>query len=225
MKSRLLILLLCASSLISCQRHGDDLIEVNGKTYFSGDDYRVLDERISFDNSTRANVVEFFWYGCPHCQSFEEDLQTWFKSLPAESRFARLPAVWSEAMVLHARAFFTAKELDLLTRCHEQLFVKIIALRKIQDLAQQRKKIGEFFMLQGIPKHQFTEVFDSAEVTAQVQAAIALAQAAGIQSTPSFLVNGKYILTGSGFNTKTELLSLADALMQREIDRQLVDWW
>jgi thiol:disulfide interchange protein DsbA len=225
MKSRIIFILLTVILLSSCQKEAFDSIEVNGKVYISGTDYAVLDQRLNFGNATSANVMEFFWYGCPHCQVFEDDLQSWLGSLPAGIRFGRIPAVWNEAMFLHARAFYTAKELGLLDAIHKNLFVRIIATRANKDLSVQRQRISTLFQQQGIPKHQFASVFDSDRVTKQVGAGINLAKVSKVSSTPSFLVNGKYVLTGSAFKSRTELLAVVDALMQREIDNHLVDWW
>ncbi len=73
MKLRILIILLLTVNLLAaCQKGAQDSIEVDGKLYLSGDDFVVLDQRLNFDNSTSANVIEFFWYGCPHCQVFED---------------------------------------------------------------------------------------------------------------------------------------------------------
>jgi thiol:disulfide interchange protein DsbA len=211
--------------LSACQKETHDSIEVNGKLYISGTDFFVLEQRLNLDNATSANVMEFFWYGCQHCQVFEDDLQSWLASLPPGIRFGRLPAVWNESMFLHARAFFTAKELGLLDAIHKKLFVRVIAIRANKDLSRQRDRISVLFQQQGIPKQQFASVFDSDRVTKQVKAGIALAKASKINATPSFLVNGKYMLTGGNFKSRTELLAVVDALMQREIDNQLVDWW
>jgi thiol:disulfide interchange protein DsbA len=225
MKLPTLVILLTVILLAACQKETHDSIEVNGKLYISGDDFIVLEQRLNFGNETSANVMEFFWYGCPHCQVFEDDLQSWLGTLPAGIRFGRIPAVWNEAMLLHARAFFTAKELGLLDTIHKKLFVRIIAIRANKDLSKQRERISILFQQQGIPKHQFASVFDSDRVTKQVRAGITLAKASKVTATPSFLVNGKYMLTGGGFKSRTELLAVVDALMQREIDNQLVDWW
>ena len=225
MKLPTLVILLTVILLAACQKESHDSIEINGKLYISGTHYAVFDQRLNFDNATSANVMEFFWYGCPHCQVFEDDLQSWLVSLPTGTRFGRIPAVWNEAMFLHARAFFTAKELGLLDTIHKKLFVRVIAIRANKDLSKQRERISILFQQQGIPKHQFASVFDSDRVTKQVRAGIALAKASKVSAPPSFLVNGRYMLTGGGFKSRAELLAVVDALMQREIDKQLVDWW
>ncbi len=105
------------------------------------------------------------------------------------------------------------------------MFVRVIAIRANKDLSRQRERISALFQQQGVPKNQFASVFDSDRVTKQVGDGINLAKASKVSSTPSFLVIGKYVLTGSAFKSRTELLAVVDALMQREIDNQLVDWW
>ena len=99
MKLPTVVILLAVTLLAACQKETHDSIEVNGKLYISGDDFVVLDQRLNFDDAISANVMEFFWYGCPHCQVFEDDLQSWLASLPPESRFGRLPAVHKPTLV------------------------------------------------------------------------------------------------------------------------------
>lgn len=226
MKKKLILLLLSSILMMGCDVDAEkDFIEVNGNVYLSGAHYILLADRLKVNNYPAANVIEFFWYGCPHCQAFEGDLQLWLDQLPAGNQFGRVPAIWNDMMVLHARAYFSAIELDVLPSIHESLFVKIIAMRKVIDPIVQRERITELFQHHGIPRQEFSKVFDSEKITAKVKSGIVLSRAAEIISTPSFLVNGKYVLTGSSFKNRNELLSVADALMQREIDGQLVDWW
>lgn len=201
-----------------------DSIEVEGVTYLSDVDYIELEKPIRFDNSPVPNVLEIFWYGCPHCEKFEPLLHEWIKELPAGMRFGRSPAIWKDDMVVHAKAYFIAEQLELGYEFHRKLFVRILALRHEHDLEAHKRRIATLFLDHGVNQQQFDKLYASAEIQAQVASAAVVMKQAQISSTPSFLINGKYRLDASSFKTREQLLLVAKHLVQREIDQQLVDW-
>ncbi|MGK0500728.1 MAG: thiol:disulfide interchange protein DsbA [Oceanicoccus sp.] len=172
-----------------------------------------------------ANFIEIFWYGCRHCEKFEPLLQDWIKQLPAGSRFSRSPAIWSEPMMVHARAYYVANSLQLGHQFHMKLFTRILGLRASSDLAYHRRSIGQLFKVNGVGEAQFNELYDSDQVSKQVRFSRGLMKAAVINSTPSFLINGKYVLTATGFKSRQEMLALAKALLVSEMNSQPSDWW
>ncbi|MDP3902924.1 MAG: thiol:disulfide interchange protein DsbA/DsbL, partial [Methylococcaceae bacterium] len=69
-------------------------------------------------STDKIEVIEYFWYGCPHCYSFEPFLSTWAKTLPKNVEFIRQPAVFSELWGKHAKAYFTAEALGVVDKVH-----------------------------------------------------------------------------------------------------------
>ena len=42
----------------------------------------------------KVEVVEVFWFGCPHCAALEPFIQSWLKNKPAYIEFVRVPVMW-----------------------------------------------------------------------------------------------------------------------------------
>lgn len=215
--------LLLATVLLTaaCVDKPASVITVKGKTYVADIDFRVLDGRISFDPFPTTNVVEIFWYGCIHCERFEPQLQTWLNSdAPASVRFERSPAIWNQAMVVHARAYYVARQLGLVDTMSERLFTRIIGLGRNPDIDQHVASIALLFEEFGVNKTDFMTAFQSAEVSAASEFSYELMALAGIESTPSFLVNGKYVLDPKAFGSTAELLDVVGYLAAYELDQQ-----
>ena len=89
--------------------------------YQEGKHYHALDIKQP-SSSRRIEVIEFFWYGCPHCALFEPHLRRWVARQQPDVRFTASPAVWRAEMEPHARAYYTAKALGRLDDVHSALF-------------------------------------------------------------------------------------------------------
>lgn len=222
---KIFLLVLLIPLLIACEQNKNTAIELNGKTYISGSDYTVLKTPIQFGDRPQTSVLEVFWYGCPHCEDFEPVLQKWIKTLPTGLMFGRSPAIWNESMVVHAQAYYVAQKLQLGHQFHMQLFTRILSLRASKDLDYHRARIASLFAEQGVSKQQFAALLASESIMKQVAASKQLMKVAGIQSTPTFLVSGKYVLTANAFATREELLAVAAHLVNLEMAAQPIDWW
>ena len=66
--------------------------------------YETLSPAQPTHNPDKIEIIEFFWYGCPHCYSFEPLLENWVKTLPKNVEFIRQPAVFSDLWGKHAKA-------------------------------------------------------------------------------------------------------------------------
>ena len=73
------------------------------------------------DDPSKVEVVELFWYGCPHCYHFEPILEAWAKNKPDYVYFKRIPAIFRDSWVPFARAYYTAQVLGVLDRIHGPL--------------------------------------------------------------------------------------------------------
>jgi thiol:disulfide interchange protein DsbA len=176
-------------------------------------------ERISpaqpTSDPTRIEVLEVFWYGCPHCYDFEPYLGRWLKNKPEDVHFTRMPGVFRPNWVPHARAYFTAETLGVLDRVHLPLFEEIHQNEKAVD---DQAALQAFFVKQGIAAEDFARVYDSFAVDGKIRNAMAKGAAYGIQGVPSVIVNGKYRSSGSLAGNYDTLMKIVDYLIQKERD-------
>lgn len=158
-------------------------------------------------------VTEVFWYGCPHCYSFDPYLEKWKENLPDDVNFVRLPVMWNPTNQIHARLFYTAEALGKLDEVHEAVFR---AMHRDKQTLTTEASIQEFFLGYGISEQEFTDTFRSFAVESKLQRAKNLTQRYRIQSVPLLVTNGKYLTQGSEIKTFEEMLAVTDELVDRE---------
>src|SRR3569832_1443197 len=124
-----------------------------------GKDYRTLDKRAPVEAPAgKIEVVEFFWYNCPHCNAFEPTLQAWSKKLPEDVVLRRIPAAFRDDMVPQQRFFYTLEALGKVGELHTKVFDAIHKERL--DLTKQ-PGIVDWVAKQGIDPQKFTEIYTS----------------------------------------------------------------
>ena len=162
---------------------------------------------------TQVEVTEIFWYGCPHCFTFDPYLKRWEPSKAAYVSFVRVPAVWNDLVRLHARAFYTAEALGKGAEMHDAFFEEIHVNRNALDTAE---KLQEFFGRFGVDAAAFKGAFDSFAVHAKLQRADELSRRYQIGSVPTIVVNGKYTTDGGMAGGYDALIELIDELVAAE---------
>jgi thiol:disulfide interchange protein DsbA len=177
--------------------------------FAAGRDYEVLARPAAAPAADgRITVIEFFMWPCFHCYTFEPDLAAWNTAEQQHVALTRVPVVWNREAELHARAFYTAEVLGKLDAMHAAFYDEIHA--RGNRLASAAA-LAEFFEGFGVEVAAFDEVFNSREVDARVQRAVALGREYGIRATPSLVVGGRYSTNPSLAGTR--MLAVADYLV------------
>ncbi|WP_374347687.1 thiol:disulfide interchange protein DsbA/DsbL [Chitinimonas sp.] len=177
-----------------------------------GIDYDVLPAPISSEAPGKVEVVEFFWYGCPHCFSVEPQVEAWAKRLPANVVFRREHAMFAgnSSWGGHARLFVALKTLGLVDSMTPKVFdaiqVKHIELR-------DEATLFDWIAKQGINRARFEAAYKSSAADAGMQRQIQQTRAAGIDGVPEFIVNGRY---------KTSPVKLQSEVRTFEVINQLI---
>jgi thiol:disulfide interchange protein DsbA len=138
----------------------------------------------------KIEVVEIFWYGCPHCFALDPAIEAWrTKGKPAYVEFVRIPAMWNDATRLHARVFYTAELLGKLEELHTPIFRE---LNVNSNPFNTMDKIGKFFRDHGVGTDEFQKAWSSFAVENKMQKGDFLNRRYRIESVPTIVVNGKY---------------------------------
>lgn len=180
--------------------------------YVAGKHYLVLDEPVRTDAS-KIEVTEVFWYGCGHCYSFEPQLEKWSKTLPADVVLLRSPAIWHPTMELHARAYYTAKALNVLDPLHRALFD---AMNVDQNKLGTEGDIKKVFTAHGVDGDAFSKTFNSFGVGSAVGQADARQRSYKITGTPEIVVQGKYRVSARLAGNHEAMLAVIDHLIALE---------
>ena len=161
----------------------------------------------------KVEVVEVFWYACGHCYLLEPRIEAWEKKGKAPYvELIRMPAVWNELLKTHARLFYT---IEILGRpdLHGEAFREINVRGNRLDTPE---KIEAFFTARGISKADFQKVFSGFAVESKLARAADLNKRYRITSTPTVIVNGKYVTDAGMAGSEDGLFRVIDALAARE---------
>jgi thiol:disulfide interchange protein DsbA len=142
----------------------------------------------------KVTVVEFFWYGCPHCYTMDPHVALWNRKKPQNVEFQRIPTTWGSYDRPHARLFYALAALGR-TDLHAIIFDTIHAQgnRLAANDPQQTLRLQlEFARQHGIDSQQFVNAYDSNEVEMRLQSAERLLKHYQVTKLPTLLVNGKY---------------------------------
>ncbi len=160
-----------------------------GEGIQEGRDYELLLTPVPTATGDRVEVLELFWYGCPHCYQFEPHVKKWLEDKPEGAEFRRMPAVLGKSWLIHAQAYYTAEALGVLDTMHEAIFR---AMHRDKLKLRTEDEMAEFFAENGVPEERFRKVFKSFGVQTKVQQASARVRAYRITGVPTVIVNGKY---------------------------------
>lgn len=162
---------------------------------------------------SKIEVIEFFWYGCPHCYHFESYLKEWLKTKPSNVVFIRQPAVFNEHWAAHAKAFFTAESLGVLDKVHDDLYD---AIQNKRETLESEADLAKFFASHGVKEEDFHKAYKSFAVDAKMRQAQTLAPSYGIDGTPAIIVNGKYRIGASKAKSFDKMIEATNALIKQE---------
>ena len=160
----------------------------------------------------KIEVIEFFWYGCPHCNAFEPTLEAWAKKLPADVSFRRVPVAFrEEPFVAHQKIYYTLENMGLLETMHRKVFYAIHNDRQRLDKAAD---IAAFVTKSGGDGAKFAQLFDSFSIQTKATQARKLAEAYRIDGVPALGVHGRYFTSGTLAGTTERSLMVTDHLIQ-----------
>lgn len=179
------------------------LVPVQGK------DYTLLANPTVAPPKGQVEVVEFFWYGCPHCYKLEPYVADWLKTKPANVKFSRIPAALNPIWEANARGYYVAEASGVLEASHAALFTAI-QLRKERLFDQA--SLAAFYARFGVKPASFNGLYQSFAVNARVAQSRNLAIRYQLSGVPAMVVNGKYLVSGDS----GRVIEVVKALVARE---------
>lgn len=158
----------------------------------------------------KIEVVEFFWYGCPHCYTLEPLVEQWHKTLPADTVFRRLPAAFNARWAHDGAIFYTFDALGVLEKVHRPFFD---AIHRDHLRTDDPKALAEWLRKQGIDPKKFEDTMKSFSVQAKTRRAAQLTAAYKIDGTPAFAVAGRYTVSAEQGRTPKGMLDTVSAVV------------
>ena len=182
--------------------------------YEAGKHYQILPQTIATRDAKKIEIIEFFWFGCGHCYSLENQLKSWEEKLPSDIDFWRSPITWNEMAKTHAKLFFAAEFFEK-PEIISNTFVSIHANRRMMTSDQE---LQPFFASFGITEDQYLSLFNSFAMQNKIRRADTFGLKYQIRGVPAFIVNGKYKVSASNDVGTAELLDVVDYLINLERD-------
>jgi thiol:disulfide interchange protein DsbA len=179
----------------------------------AGVEYRELSPSQATDAVGKVEVIEFFWYGCPHCYSFEPVLESWVKKMPKDTQFRRIPAIFNDEWEQGARAYYALEAIGEGERLHKTLFDAIHQNTKLK--VANEAALSEWLGKQGVDTKKFAAAYRSFSVEGKIKRAKQLTQAYKIEGVPAMAINGKYVVITDNIKSFEQMLAVSDYLIDQ----------
>ena len=205
MRNLLMSAVLVGASLLGSTVFAQEAVE--------GRHYAVLSSPVPVAQPEKIEVVELFWYGCPHCYQLEATINPWSAALPEDVNFVRVPAMFGGIWNLHGQLFYTLENLKVDEAVHSSIFN---ALHNQGRKLSSMNEITQFVATQGIDKDTFVKTWNSFSVKSQMEKAKKLAVAYQISGVPAVVINGKYRFDIGMAGGLQQTVDVADVLIEKE---------
>jgi len=178
----------------------------------AGTDYQILQTKAPVEApADKIEVVEFFWYNCPHCNAFEPGLSDWVKKLPKDVAFRRIPVAFNDTFVPQQRLFFTLESMGLLEKMHAKVFAAI----HVEKLNLSKgEAIVEWVGKNGVDQAKFLAQYNSFGVVTKAQKGSQLQKAYNVEGVPALGVAGKFYTDGSMAGSMERALLVVQSLIE-----------
>ncbi len=176
-----------------------------------GIEYVTLDKRVPAEsNDGKIEVIEFFWYSCPHCNAFEPRFAQWLKSTPKDVVVRRVPVRFRDDFEPQQRMFYTLEAMGKLEALHVKLFTAIHGEKQKLDTFDT---LSAWVVKNGLDKAKFVEIFNSFGVATKARRATQLQESFKVQGVPSLGIAGRFYTDGSLASSMESALAVTEYLI------------
>ena len=184
-----------------------------------GVNYIELKPPQAVESSGKIEVLEFFWYRCPHCYALEPDLESWAKRLPRDVQLKRIPGILNDDWGIDARIFYTLEAIGELERLHRPLFDTIHQQGGVRLRGDAFAKwTADWLATQNVDMAKYDAAFRSFTVESKLRRAAQMSRAYRLDGVPTLAVQGRYLVVAT--TSRKAMLATADFLIG-ETRRQL----
>jgi thiol:disulfide interchange protein DsbA len=182
-----------------------------------GKDYLPLERPVATEaGNGKIELIEFFWYSCPHCNAFEPTFAQWIKTAPKDVVVRRVPVAFREDFVPQQRLFFALEAMSLLESLHAKVFV---AIHVEKQPLNTETAIADWVAKQGVDKAKFLETYKSFGVASKLKRAVQLQNDYKVEGVPSFGIAGRFYTDGSIAGSMERAIKVAESLIAQSRTR------
>lgn len=158
----------------------------------------------------KIEVIEFFWYGCPHCNEFDPLLETWIKKQGPDVVFKRVPVAFRDDFIPHSKLYYA---LDALGRANELTPVVFNEIHVKKDYLLTPEAQADFLAKQGVDKKKFLDAYNSFSTQSALKRDQEMLKGYQIEGVPTLAVQGKYETGPAATNSLPGTLQVLDYLV------------
>ncbi|MFI5448006.1 thiol:disulfide interchange protein DsbA/DsbL [Polaromonas sp. UC242_47] len=185
--------------------------QAQGKPPQAGNDYLVLDKRASVNAPAgKVEVVEFFWYSCPHCNAFEPAFEAWVKKAPKDVVVRRVPVSFRADFEPQQRLYYVLEAMNKVEELHKKVF---FAIHNERQMLNTPELVAAWADKQGINKAKFVEMYNSFDIAAKARKATQLQDDYKVDGVPALGVAGRFYTSGELAKTMDRALLVTDYLI------------
>ncbi|MGZ5193974.1 MAG: thiol:disulfide interchange protein DsbA/DsbL [Ramlibacter sp.] len=182
-----------------------------GKKPEDGVEYLTLDKRAPVDAPAgKIEVIEFFWYSCPHCNHFEPQLEAWIKKLPPDVAMRRVPVAFRDDMVPQQRLYYALETMGKVNEMQAKVFH---AIHEDREGVNREESILAWAEKQGFDRAKFRDLYNSFSVSAKARRATQLQDMYKVTGVPAIGVAGRYYVDGELAHSMDRALQVTDYLI------------
>ncbi len=189
------------------------LAQAAGAEPREGRDYIVLDKKVPTEAPAgKVEVIEFFWYSCPHCNAFEPTLESWIKAAPADVAVRRVPVAFRADFQPQQKLFYTLEALKKVDEFQVKVFN---AVHRERQPLNTDDAIIAWAVKQGFERAKFTEIYQSFSVATKLRQAVQLQDAYKVEGVPSLGIGGRFYTDGTLAGSMERALQVTNFLIER----------
>ncbi len=188
------------------------IAQAQGPKIEEGFDYRVMPVPQPVETKGKVEVIEFFWYGCPHCYDFEPELNAWLKRQPKDVSFRKVPVAFRDDFIPHIQLFYALEAIGKGDALNDKV---MYAMHKENKRLLNENEIADWVASQGVDRNTFLAAYRSFAVISKARAARQMADAYRIDGVPTIVMQGRYVTSPSIAGTKAKSIVVMDFLEEK----------
>lgn len=175
-----------------------------------GRDYEVLATPQPTQNSDLIEVIEFFWFGCPHCNTLHPHVKTWLQNKPSDVDFRYVPAIFRNNWVPGAKIFYSIETLGVMETLHDKIYD---AIHSDKINLNDESVLFNWIEKQGVDKENFVNVYNSFTTQNQIARSNQMMRQYQLAGVPAFVIDGKYLTTGRKGGTPQNTMRIVSEII------------
>ena len=177
-----------------------------------GQHYQKVSPAVPVSSTGKVEVVEFFWYGCPHCYALEDHVEQWSAKVPADVNFRRVPVGFGPQHEFHQKVFFALEAMGQLGALHRKFFD---AIHKERKRMNTEPEVVAFATANGLDGAKFADTMKSFTVIGKVRQAKQLADAYHVDGVPMVGIQGRYTTSATMAGSAERVFQIVDFLVDK----------